>query len=140
MPDVHTNEVRSFNMSQIKGKNTKPEMLVRRYLHSKRLRFRLHDSKLPGKPDIVLPKYRCVVQVNGCFWHKHEGCKYFVIPKTRTNWWLDKINKTAQKDASNMEKLVLLGWKTIVVWECELKGERKAETLAALHQKIKWAN
>jgi DNA mismatch endonuclease (patch repair protein) len=84
MMDVHSKEVRSFNMSQIKGKDTKPEMLVRRFLFSKGVRYRLHDKKLPGKPDMVFPKYKKVIFIHGCFWHGHEGCKYFVVPKTRT--------------------------------------------------------
>jgi len=92
MTDVHNKQTRSYNMSQIKGKNTKPEMLVRKFLFANGFRYRLHDIKLPGKPDIVLPKYKSVILVHGCFWHGHEGCKYFVVPKTRTEWWLQKID------------------------------------------------
>lgn len=92
MADVHEPKVRSYNMSQIKSKNTKPEMLVRKFLFSKGLRFRIHDKKLPGKPDIVLKKYNTILFIHGCFWHWHKGCKYFVIPKTRADWWLEKIN------------------------------------------------
>lgn len=136
MVDVHCPEVRSFNMSRIKSKNTKPEIIVRKYLHSKGMRFRLHSSKLPGKPDIVLPKYNTVVQVRGCFWHKHEGCKYFVIPKTRTEWWKDKINKNSLKDKENKKKLKKMGWETIVVWECELKGKKKEDTLSSIYERI----
>jgi len=91
MADVHTKEVRSYNMSQIRSKNTKPELVVRRYLFAKGFRYRLHSKDLPGKPDIVLPKYRTVIFVHGCFWHGHEGCKYFGIPKTNTEWWVNKI-------------------------------------------------
>jgi len=94
MTDVHDKQTRSYNMSQIKGKNTKPEMLVRRFLFSKGFRYRLHVKDLPGKPDLVLPKYKTVIFINGCFWHGHEGCRYFVIPKTRTEWWLHKIKDT----------------------------------------------
>ncbi len=104
MTDVYDRLTRSYNMSKIRGKDTKPELLVRKYLHSRGLRFRLHDTKLPGKPDIVLAKHHFVVQVQGCFWHEHERCKYFVVPKTRTEWWLDKINKTAQRDKENEQK------------------------------------
>jgi DNA mismatch endonuclease, patch repair protein len=136
MADVHDKQTRSYNMSMIKGKNTKPELLVRKYLHSKGLRFRLHDSKLPGKPDIVLSKYHTVVQVHGCFWHKHQGCKYFVIPKTRTDWWLDKINRTVKRDKENIIKVDLLGWKTVVVWECELKKEKMESTLKQIYEDI----
>ena len=86
MADVHTKEIRSYNMSRIKGRNTKPEMLVRRFLHANGFRYKLHDKSLPGKPDIVLPKYKTVIFVHGCFWHGHTKCKYFVVPKTRTDW------------------------------------------------------
>ena len=134
--DVHDSATRSYNMSRIKGKDTKPELLVRKYLHSKGLRFRLHDSKLPGKPDIVLSKYHTVVQVQGCFWHKHEGCKYFVVPKTRTEWWLNKINRTVERDKENKNKMDLLGWKTLVVWECDLKKDKKESTLKKLYEDI----
>lgn len=127
-------------MSQIKGKNTKPELVVRKYLHSKGLRFILHDKKLPGKPDVVLPKYSCVVQVHGCFWHKHEGCKYFVVPKTRTEWWLDKVTKTARMDSINDKKLSEMGWKTFIVWECELKNEKRNKTLNSLFESITCQN
>jgi len=88
MTDVHNRQTRSYNMSQIKGKNTKPEIMVRKFLFANGFRYRLHDKKLPGKPDIVLPKYKTVIFVNGCFWHGHEGCRYFVVPKTKTEWWL----------------------------------------------------
>lgn len=91
MTDVHSSKVRSYNMSQIKGKNTKPEILVRKFLFKKGFRYRINVQKLQGKPDVVLPKYKVVIFVNGCFWHGHEGCKYFVVPKTRTDWWLKKI-------------------------------------------------
>jgi DNA mismatch endonuclease (patch repair protein) len=119
-------------MSQIKGKDTKPELLVRTFLHSKGFRYRLHDKNLPGKPDLVLKKYKTTVFINGCFWHGHEGCKYFVIPKTRTEWWTDKINKTKEKDAYNQEKLIQDGWNVIVIWECQLKSEKREETLKRL--------
>ena len=123
-------------MSRIKGKDTKPELLARKYLHARGLRFRLHDKKLPGKPDIVLPKYRTVIQVHGCFWHKHEGCKYFVVPKTRTEWWLEKISKTARNDKDNLVKLEQLGWRTIVIWSCELKPKNIENTLKSLYDNI----
>lgn len=97
MSDVHSKEVRSYNMSQIKSKNTKPEILVRKFLFAKGLRFRLHDKNLPGKPDIVLKKYKTVIFVDGCFWHGHDKCKYFIIPKTRTDWWLEKIRFCLKK-------------------------------------------
>lgn len=129
MADVHVPEVRSYNMSQIKGKNTKPEILVRKFLFSKGYRYRLYDKKLPGKPDIVLSKYKTIIFVHGCFWHGHEGCRYFVIPKTKTDWWLEKINKNKKKDIENEEKLQKCGWKIITVYECELKPQQRENTL-----------
>jgi DNA mismatch endonuclease, patch repair protein len=121
MADVHNKATRSYNMSRIRGKNTKPEMLVRRFLHANGFRYKLHDKKLPGKPDIVLPKYKTVIFVHGCFWHGHEGCKYYVVPKTRTEWWLNKINGNVANDEKAMKMLGEQGWKVINVWECELK-------------------
>ena len=123
MVDVHSSEVRSYNMSRIRGRDTKPEMLVRRFLFSRGLRYKLHDKLLPGKPDLVFPKYKTVVFVHGCFWHGHKGCRYFVIPKTRTVWWVEKIEKNHDKDVENRNKLNKSGWKIIVVWECELKQD-----------------
>lgn len=132
MADVHNTETRSFNMSRIQGKNTKPEMLVRKYLHSRGFRYKLHDKSLPGKPDIVLPKYRTVIFVHGCFWHSHKGCKYFKIPQTRTNWWKAKLSVTEIQDREHQMDLRNQGWRVIVVWECALKGDESAKTLARL--------
>lgn len=98
MADVHSKEVRSYNMSRIRSKNTKPEVLLRKVLFANGFRFRLHDKKLPGKPDIVLKKYRTVIFVHGCFWHGHNGCRYFVVPKTRTAWWMNKIEGNQKND------------------------------------------
>ena len=116
-------------MSQIKGKNTKPEMLVRKYIFSKGFRYKLHDKKLPGKPDIVFPKIRTVIFVHGCFWHGHENCKYFVVPKTNTEWWLSKINRNKQNDVENISKLKNEGWDIFTIFECELKNEKLNKTL-----------
>lgn len=127
--DVHDPDTRSYNMSQIKGKDTKPELMVRKFLFSKGYRYRLHDKKLPGKPDIILPKYRTIIMVHGCFWHGHEGCKYFKIPDTNTEWWSEKIKKNKTNDAKNETALIALGWKIITVFECELKNNRKEITL-----------
>lgn len=132
MTDVHDKTTRSFNMSRIKGKNTKPEILLRKFLFSKGFRFRLHDKNLPGKPDIVLPKYKTVIFVNGCFWHGHEGCRYFVVPKTRTDWWLEKIQGNKQKDNENLLRLTQLGWKIVTIFECELKRVKLNITLDKL--------
>ena len=137
MADVHSKKVRSYNMSQIKGKNTKPEILVRKFLHSKGFRFRLHVKKLPGKPDIVLAKYKTAIFVHGCFWHGHQGCKYFVIPKTRTDWWTNKIQRNVSNDLSATKDLKKHGWKVIDIWECDVKNNKKiSETLAKLPGKI----
>ena len=140
MTDVHSKETRSFNMSKIRSKDTKPELLVRRFLHGLGFRYKLHVKDLPGKPDLVLPKYKVVIFVHGCFWHGHTGCKYFVIPKTRTDWWSDKIAKNKAKDKSSVEKLIELGWKIIEVWECELKSTMRIQTLTELSKRIKQKN
>jgi len=121
MADVHSKETRSYNMSRIRSKDTKPEMLVRKFLHKNGFRYCLHVKELPGKPDIVLPKYKTVIFVHGCFWHGHEGCKYFVIPKTRTEWWLNKIQPNTANDTKAEELLRAQGWKIIKIWECGLK-------------------
>jgi len=136
MMDVHEPEVRSYNMSRIRGKDTKPEIIVRKYLHSKGLRFRLHDKSLPGRPDIVLKKYNTVIFIHGCFWHGHKNCKYFVIPKTRTEWWLEKINRNIANDNANYSKLKESGWNIITIWECELKPKTKEITLKNLITKL----
>lgn len=137
MADVHSKKTRSFNMSQIKGKDTKPEILVRKFLFSHGFRYRLHDKKLPGKPDLVFPKYRTVLFVHGCFWHGHENCKYFVVPKTRTEWWMNKINGNKKRDDDNIKLLEEQGWKIITVWGCELKPDKQENTLINLIKKIK---
>ena len=129
MADVHSKETRSYNMSKIKGKNTKPEMLVRKFLFANGFRYRLHDKKLPGKPDIVLPKYKTVIFVHGCFWHGHEGCKYFVVPKTRTEWWLNKIHQNIENDKKSNIALQNEGWKVLTIWECDLKSKNIDKTL-----------
>lgn len=130
--DVHDKKTRSYNMSQIKGKDTKPEEIVRKYLFSKGFRYRKNDKRLSGTPDIVLPKHRTVIFVNGCFWHGHEGCKYFVVPKTNTEFWLNKINANRERDSRNHAALVADGWKVIDVWECELRSLRSLKTLEQL--------
>lgn len=132
MADVHTPAQRSYNMSCVRSKDTKPELIVRKFLHAHGFRYRLHDKGLPGKPDVVLPKYKTVIFVHGCFYHGHEGCRYFVVPKTRTDWWLNKINGNKIRDAENEAKLVANGWKIITIFECGLKPKTKEATLQNL--------
>jgi len=136
MADVHSIEVRSYNMSRIKGKGTKPEELVRKYLFSKGYRYRKNYDRLPGKPDIVLPKYKTVIFVNGCFWHKHEGCKYFVWPKNNAEFWRNKIESNVERDIRNYNALNQLGWKVLIVWECELKKHTVEHTLERIIRKL----
>lgn len=123
MADVHDKATRSYNMSRIRNKDTKPEMLVRKFLFANGFRYRLNDKKLPGKPDIVLPKYKTVIFVNGCFWHGHENCKYFKLPATRTEWWKDKIEGNIKNDIKKHALLREAGYKVIVIWECEVKNK-----------------
>jgi len=135
MADVHDKKTRSYNMSQIKATNTKPEMLVRKFLHAQGFRYKLHDKKLPGKPDIVLRKYKTVIFIHGCFWHGHTNCKYFVVPKTRTQWWMNKINTNKANDAKAVNALRKDGWKIITVWECRLKPAKVEKTHSSLLKK-----
>lgn len=135
--DVHDSKTRSYNMSRIKGKNTKPEETVRKYLFSQGFRYRKNDKRLPGKPDIVLPKYKTVIFVNGCFWHKHEGCKYFAWPQNNAEFWKEKIESNVVRDKKQYEELQDAGWRVIIVWECELRKKRKSDTLERLVDEIK---
>lgn len=137
MADVHSPETRSYNMSRIHGKDTKPEELVRKYLFAQGFRYRKNDAKLLGKPDIVLPKYKTVIFVNGCFWHGHAGCRYFVWPKNNAEFWKNKISGNIERDEKNYKLLSEQGWHVIVVWECELKKSVAEETLSSLVQQIK---
>ena len=132
MADVHTPEQRSYNMSRIRCKNTKPEELVRKFLFSQGSRYRKNDARLPGKPDIVLPKYKTVIFVNGCFWHGHEGCRYFVWPKNNAEFWKEKITGNIQRDKHNHQLLANQGWRVIEIWECQLKRPVVDNTLQNL--------
>ena len=136
MADIHTKETRSYNMSMIKGKNTKPELIVRKHLFNCGFRYRVNVSNLPGKPDIVLRKYKAVIFVNGCFWHGHTGCKFFVMPKTREEWWRNKIKYTQNRDKENSKKLTNEGWSVITVWECQLRKENITETMGSVVENI----
>lgn len=131
MADNHTKEQRSYNMSRIRSKNNAPEEKVRKFLFSKGFRYRKNDKKLPGCPDIVLPKYKTVIFVNGCFWHKHN-CKRFVWSSSNEEYWKKKILRNVERDELNIKGLKELGWKVLVVWECELKKvaiDKRLETL-----------
>lgn len=136
MADVHDTDTRSYNMSCVKSKNTKPEIWVRKYLFACGFRYRINVKKLPGTPDIVLPKYKTAIFVNGCFWHGHKNCRYFVIPKTRTEWWLDKINRNIDRDQANILALKKSGWRVITIWECQLKPAIRDDTLLNLSKII----
>jgi DNA mismatch endonuclease (patch repair protein) len=134
--DNHSKEIRSYNMSQIKSKNSKPEESVRKYLFSKGFRYRKNADTLPGSPDIVLAKYKTVVFVNGCFWHMHEGCPKFVWPKSNEEYWTKKLMRNKARDEENKETLEKLGWKVLIVWECELKKSLIEERLNLLCRQI----
>jgi len=136
MADVHEPQVRSYNMSQIRSKNTKPEIFVRKYLHSQGIRYRLHVKTMPGRPDLVLPRYRTVIFIHGCFWHGHEGCKYFVIPQTNRIFWKKKIEDNKLRDKRNVLALKKAQWKVIEVWECKIKSYNREKFLQQLLRRI----
>ncbi len=136
MADKVDKKRRSEIMSSIRGQNTKPEMIVRKYLFSKGFRYRLHDKSLPGKPDIKLTKYNSLVFINGCFWHGHADCKIYVMPKTNKKFWYSKIENNVERDKRNIELLKNLGWKIIIVWECEIKRKNREFALQNLVNKI----
>ena len=123
MADKLSPEKRSWNMSRIKGKDTAIEVRVRKYLFSQGFRYRKNVKELPGKPDIVLPKYHTVVFVNGCFWHRHQGCKYAYMPKSRIEFWQKKFNRNVENDSLHRRELSGKGWRVLTVWECELKTD-----------------
>ena len=136
--DIKSKEERSRNMSAIRSGDTKPEMLVRRYLHARGFRYGLHNRKLPGSPDIVLRKYKTVIFINGCFWHGHEGCKYYRLPKSNIEFWQAKITRNKERDAFDVSVLEAKGWKVLTVWECELRTiAQREDTLTRLVQDIK---
>ena len=137
MADIKSKEARSYNMSQIKGKNTKPEEIVRKYLFAQGFRYRKNDKRFPGSPDIVLPKYKTVIFVNGCFWHGHNGCRYFIWPQNNADFWKNKITRNIERDTLNYDKLKASGWKVILVWECDLKPQKRADRLLQLCKEIK---
>lgn len=133
--DKQSSEQKSLMMSRVRSKETYPELALRSALHSAGFRFRLHGKDLPGKPDIVLPKYKCVIFVHGCFWHHHEGCNKSTMPKTNIEFWRNKITATVLRDKSNLDELAKLGWRTFVAWECHIKRNPK-EIAGQIGQKI----
>ncbi|WP_298073042.1 very short patch repair endonuclease [uncultured Bacteroides sp.] len=136
MSDTLTNEQRHHCMSQIRSKNTKPEVLVRKELFRRGYRYRINVSKLPGKPDIVLPKYKTVIFVNGCFWHGHEGCKHFVLPKSNVEYWQAKIRSNQRRDKNAIIMLQQIGWNVITIWECNLTVPLFLETIDKIETAI----
>ena len=134
--DTLTPKRRSWNMSRIKSKDTTPERVVRSLLHRNGFRFRLHAKNLPGTPDIVLPKYKTVIEVRGCYWHRHPGCKYAYMPKTRAEFWQRKFAENVARDKETEQALKKLGWRVIVIWECEVNAleQRKCAALYLLKQ------
>lgn len=137
MADVVDAATRSRMMSGIRGKHTKLEMVVRRWLHRKGFRFRIHDKRLPGNPDLKLPKYRSVVFVNGCFWHKHE-CHLFKWPSSRKDFWNAKLARNCERDARNVASLMASGWRVAIVWECAIKGQSQSKVDDTLGELAKW--
>lgn len=138
--DSLTPEHRSWNMAQIKSKDTKIEVMVRKYLFSKGFRFRKNDKRLPGKPDVVLPKYKTVIFVNGCFWHMHEGCKQGRLPKSNVAFWREKLERNVTNDKKNIQQLIDMGWLPITLWECELEKDFEGtlgKVIEQLHQTLK---
>jgi DNA mismatch endonuclease (patch repair protein) len=137
---AHSKEVRSYNMSRIRSKDTKPEEIVRKFLFSKGLRYRKNDRRYPGCPDIILPKHRTAIFVNGCFWHCHEGCSDFVLPQSNQHYWLPKLEKNQKRDKENYIALIEEGWSVIIIWECELKKVVRDERLEQLYLEISSAS
>ena len=129
MVDTFTKEKRSEIMSKVRATNTKPETVVRKWLHRNGYRFRLHGKELPGKPDIVLPKHKTVINVHGCFWHRHQGCKHATTPQSNTDYWEGKFKRNIERDRANKNQLEDAGWKVIVIWECEVRNKTFKEKI-----------
>lgn len=140
LTDNHSKEVRSYNMTKIKSCNTKPEEIVRKYLFSKGLRYTKNDKRYPGHPDLVLPKYKVIIFINGCFWHMHENCSRAVIPKSNIEYWHPKLLRNKKRDIENRIKLVTEGWKVITIWECELRKDNRNSTLEKTYNEIVMKN
>jgi len=140
MADNHSPQVRSYNMSRIRSNNTKPEEIVRKFLFSQGFRYRKNDKRLPGKPDIVLPKYKTVIFVHGCFWHCHAGCSDYVVPKSNQEYWLPKLERNRIRDEENKKILQVDGWRVLIVWECYMKKTVRDENLDKLRCEILLTN
>ncbi len=136
MSDVLTPAQRHYNMSRIKASGTKPEIMLRHALWRRGFRYKINDKSLPGKPDIVLPKYRTVIFVNGCFWHGHDGCHHFVVPKTNTSFWINKIKNNKLRDSIVQSQLEGMGWSVVKVWECQLKNKNFNSTISIIFQAL----
>lgn len=136
MTDLVSPEKRSQIMSGIRSRNTQPEMIVRSWLHRHGFRYRLHRKDLPGKPDLVLPKWKTVILINGCFFHHHEGCSLAYVPKTRTEWWMEKFRKNKERDTRNIAELKSLGWQVLVIWECQVRDGKYKTLLQDHFQKV----
>lgn len=134
--DVHSKAVRSYNMSKVKSRDTKLEVKVRKYLFAHGFRYRKNDSRYPGRPDIVLPKYKTAIFVNGCFWHMHAGCEYSCVPKTNSDFWKQKLEQNKQRDERNITQMEDLGWNVMIIWQCELKGSAFESRMDALIKQI----
>lgn len=136
MADVHDKKTRSFNMSQVRNKDTQPEEIVRKYLFSHGLRYRKNDKRYPGHPDIVLPKYKTVIFVHGCFWHMHDGCSRAKLPTSNIEFWEKKLRTNVARDAKEKSELEAMGWRVLIVWECQLKKATREQTLQNLYKQI----
>ena len=136
MTDTITKERRSWTMSRIRSKDTKPELLVRKYLFSRGLRFRVNVSRIPGHPDIVLTKYNALIEVRGCFWHRHEGCATVTSPKSHVRFWREKFKRNVARDKLHEEQWAAAGWRVFIIWECELRPFVREITLAKLYAEI----
>lgn len=137
MSDIVTPEIRSRMMSGIRGKNTKPELQIRKQLHSRGFRYVIHDERLPGKPDLVFPKYRAVMMINGCFWHGHD-CHLFKWPSTRREFWQNKIMGNKKRDEESLSHLEGLGWRVLTIWECSIKGKQRLSSDEVTKATVKW--
>ena len=137
MADIVSPNVRSRMMSGIQGKNTKPEIIIRKGLHAAGFRYRIHDKRLPGKPDMVFPKHRAVILANGCFWHKHN-CHLFKWPSTRKEFWKNKLERNYEKDKENIRLLQDKGWRVLVIWECALKGKERLPLQTIINKTSRW--